>query len=59
VTDPDLVRFVEAQASVYARVVEELTEAHPDWTIWTPVAAAGAIAIWGIGRAARYLLSGH
>ena len=33
--------------------------AHPDWTIWTPVAAAGAIAIWGIGRAARYLLSGH
>ena len=33
--------------------------AHPDWTIWTPIAAAGAIAIWGIGRAARYLLSGH
>ena len=33
--------------------------AQPDWTIWTPVAAAGAVAIWGIGRAARYLLSGH
>ena len=33
--------------------------ARPDWTIWTPVAAAGAIAIWGIGRAARHLLSGH
>jgi hypothetical protein len=33
--------------------------AHPDWTIWTPIAAAGAVAIWGVGRAARYLLSGH
>jgi hypothetical protein len=33
--------------------------AQPGWTIWTPVAAAGAVAIWGIGRAARYLLSGH
>jgi hypothetical protein len=27
-TDPDLVRFVNAQASVYEEVVEELTEGH-------------------------------
>jgi hypothetical protein len=33
--------------------------AQPDWTTWTPIAAAGAVAIWGIGRAARYLLAGH
>jgi len=29
----------------------------PDWTIATPIAAAGAILIWIIGRAARYVLS--
>jgi hypothetical protein len=33
--------------------------AQPDWTIWTPIAAAGAVAVWGFGRAACYLLSGH
>jgi hypothetical protein len=22
--------------------------AQPDWTIWTPIAAAGAVAIWGV-----------
>ena len=33
--------------------------AQPDWTIWAPIAAAGAVAVWGFGRAARYLLSGH
>jgi len=31
----------------------------PDWTIATPVAAAGAVLIWSIGRAARYVLSRH
>jgi hypothetical protein len=29
----------------------------PDWTIATPVAAAGALVIWSIGRAVRYALS--
>jgi hypothetical protein len=31
----------------------------PDWTIATPIAAAGAILIWIIGRAVRYVLSRH
>jgi hypothetical protein len=31
----------------------------PDWTIATPVAAAGAVLIWSIGRALRYVLSRH
>jgi hypothetical protein len=26
----------------------------PDWTIATPVAAAGALVIWSVGRAVRY-----
>ena len=30
----------------------------PDWTIATPIAAGGAVLIWSIGRAARYVLSG-
>jgi len=30
---------------------------HPDWTIWTPVAIAGALVFWGIGRVARHFLS--
>jgi hypothetical protein len=29
----------------------------PDWTIATPIAATGAVLIWSIGRAARYVLS--
>jgi hypothetical protein len=29
----------------------------PDWTIATPVAAAGAALIWGIGRVVRFVLS--
>jgi hypothetical protein len=31
----------------------------PDWTIATPIAAAGAAFIWGIGRATRYVCSRH
>jgi hypothetical protein len=31
----------------------------PDWTIATPVAAAGAALIWGIGRATRHVFSRH
>jgi hypothetical protein len=26
---------------------------HPDWTISTPIAIAGAVVIWIVGRAAR------
>jgi hypothetical protein len=29
---------------------------HPDWTTSTPIAIAGAAAIWSAGRATRYLL---
>ena len=32
--------------------------AHPDWTIFAPVAITGAFIIWIIGRAVRYLLAG-
>lgn len=31
--------------------------AHPDWTVYTPIAIVGAIIIWGVGRAACYLLA--
>jgi hypothetical protein len=31
----------------------------PDWTIATPVAAAGAALIWGIGRITLYVFSRH
>ena len=27
-----------------------------DWTIYTPIAIGGAAVIWGLGRAAHYLL---
>ena len=33
------------------------TLAHPDWTISTPIALVGAVVVWGLGRAARYVLS--
>jgi hypothetical protein len=33
------------------------TLALPDWIIATPIAAAGAVLIWSVGRAARYVLS--
>jgi hypothetical protein len=31
----------------------------PDWTIATPIAGAGALIIWTIGWAVRYVLSGR
>jgi hypothetical protein len=31
--------------------------AHPDWTISTPIAAVGAVVVWGLGRAASYVLT--
>ena len=31
----------------------------PDWTIATPIAAAGAVLIWSIGRTVRYVLFRH
>jgi hypothetical protein len=32
-------------------------QTHPDWTISTPIAIVGAVVIWIIGRAARYLFA--
>jgi hypothetical protein len=29
---------------------------HPDWTISVPIAIVGAVAIWSLGLAARYVL---
>jgi uncharacterized protein (DUF1810 family) len=65
VTDPDLVRFVEAQASVYARVVEELTagnkQTHWMWFIFPQLAGLGhstmaeRYAIRDLDQAKRYL----
>ena len=44
-TDPDLIRFVEAQASVYHRVVEELTAGHKQthwmWFVFPQLAGLG------------------
>jgi hypothetical protein len=34
-------------------------QTHPDWTISTPIAIVGAVVIWIIGRAARYVLAGQ
>jgi hypothetical protein len=31
----------------------------PDWTVATPVAAAGAVLIWAIGRITQYVFSRH
>ena len=31
----------------------------PDWTVATPIAGAGALIIWTIGWAVRYVLTGH
>jgi len=31
--------------------------AHPDWTIYAPIAIVGAVVIWSFGRAARYVLA--
>jgi hypothetical protein len=34
-------------------------QTHPDWTISTPIAIAGAVVIWIIGRAIRYVFAGQ
>jgi hypothetical protein len=34
-------------------------QTHPDWTISTPIAIVGAMVIWIIGLAARYILAGR
>jgi hypothetical protein len=34
-------------------------QTHPDWTISTPIAIVGAVVIWIIGLAVRYLLAGR
>jgi uncharacterized protein (DUF1810 family) len=48
-TDPDLVRFVDAQASVFEEVVEELPEGHKQthwmWFIFPQLAGLGHSAI--------------
>ncbi len=48
-TDADLVRFVDAQASVYREVVEELTQGHKRthwmWFIFPQLAGLGHSAI--------------
>ena len=48
-----------AVAVVWAAFILVLTATLPlpDWTIATPIAAGGAVLIWSIGRAARYVLS--
>jgi uncharacterized protein (DUF1810 family) len=64
-TDPDLVRFVNAQALVYEEVVEELTEGHKQthwmWFIFPQLAGLGhsptaqRYAIRDLDQARRYL----
>jgi uncharacterized protein (DUF1810 family) len=65
VTDPDLVRFVNAQASVHEQVIEELTErrkrTHWMWFIFPQLADLGhssiaqRYAIEELDQATRYL----
>jgi hypothetical protein len=40
-------------------VVITATLSLPDWTIATPIAAAGPVLIWSIGRTVRYVLFRH
>jgi hypothetical protein len=49
-----------AVAVVWAAFILVLTATLPlpDWTIASPTAAGGAVLIWILGRAARYVLSG-
>jgi hypothetical protein len=46
-------------AVLWALLVFAIVQTHPDWTISTPIAIAGAVVIWIIGRAARYVLAGQ
>jgi hypothetical protein len=34
-------------------------QTHPDWTVSTPIAIFGAVAIWIVGRVARHVLAGR
>jgi uncharacterized protein (DUF1810 family) len=47
-TEPDLIRFLDAQAPIYSRVVEELTDGrkrtHWMWFIFPQVAGLGRTA---------------
>jgi uncharacterized protein (DUF1810 family) len=64
-TDPDLIRFLDAQASIYARVVEELTngrkKTHWMWFVFPQVGGLGRTAtaqhyaIRDLDQARRYL----
>jgi uncharacterized protein (DUF1810 family) len=64
-TDPDLIRFLDAQASIYSRVVEELTngrkKTHWMWFVFPQVAGLGRTAtaqhyaIRDLDQARRYL----
>ena len=44
-SDPDLVRFVDAQASIYEEVIEQLTQGHKRthwiWFIFPQIAGLG------------------
>jgi len=65
VTDPDLVQFVDAQAEVYGRVIEELTDGrkrtHWMWFIFPQLTGLGhsalaqRYAIRDLEQARRYL----
>jgi uncharacterized protein (DUF1810 family) len=64
-TEPDLIRFLDAQASIYSRVVEELTDGrkktHWMWFIFPQIAGLGRTAtaqhyaIRDLDQARRYL----
>jgi uncharacterized protein (DUF1810 family) len=64
-TEPDLIRFLDAQAPIYPRVVEELTEGrkrtHWMWFIFPQIASLGRstvaqhFAIRDLDQARRYL----
>jgi hypothetical protein len=51
-------RIVASLWAVFV-LVTTANQAHPDWTIFVPVAIVGAAVIWGFGRAARYVLAGQ
>jgi uncharacterized protein (DUF1810 family) len=64
-TEPDLIRFLDAQTSIYSRVVEELTDGrkktHWMWFIFPQLAGLGRTAtaahyaVRDLGQAKRYL----
>jgi uncharacterized protein (DUF1810 family) len=64
-TDPDLIRFLDAQDQIYAQVVKELTNGHKHthwmWFIFPQIAGLGRspmaqhYAMRDLGQARRYL----